>query len=447
MGDEAWFQRTEEARVESAWRGLFAGADWAAQRGESSRLSRAHRMAMLVVEAADRRGVFPVDEAVEARESGQWMSHWENEIEASLDALVVAIAICLWARSRSPWRIAIPLDELLRTLGMDSPERVVIHTLCQWLRWMERDRPINDWWDTQAEGGRKFFLHNDFSESLASLVTRCNPASEAPDDIPVVMMARTIGGAAAACDFDACMQHCLGSGITAPQLLAVAGAFYGMAHGRGSVPVGLASLDAPVDRIEAIAALLVYRFSDLPGLKMNVPITSDKAPLALSPLSCAGGRLLLTTAPGQQVTWFIGGKGRIDLSRDMDTDVRRIAAQGVQLVVNLMQPDEVLQHEMGGLASAVEQAGMELLSLHVPHDGELDEFFHADMAEALPKLRRVLKQGGAVAIFADDWDGRFPGVVTYLVQILDPCLPPEEASAQVQAAIAVGAASDDRDLY
>ena len=154
--------------------------------------------------------------------------------------------------------------------------------------------------------------------------------------------------------------------------------------------------------------------------------TSETHPIQLDGLPVGAGRLSLTLCPGKKGDSLVGAPW----DRDLATDVARIAAEGVDAVVSLIEPDEATDLSVPDLGPRIEAAGLTWLSFPIRDGGVPGD--RAAFEALADRVSDLLDAGRHVVVHCKGGLGR-AGTFASTV-LVRRGVPPDEAIRQVRAA-------------
>ena len=159
------------------------------------------------------------------------------------------------------------------------------------------------------------------------------------------------------------------------------------------------------------------------------PRTSSTHPLRIDELPVPGtpGRLGLTICPGKHQPRAASGAW----ARDLDVDLRAIAAWGATLLLNLIEDHEMQALRVADMAQRL-PAGLAMLRLPIPDAGVPSAAWEQGWAEAGPAVQRSLERGERVLVHCKGGLGR-TGLVAARI-LVDAGVAPALAVRRVRAA-------------
>ena len=154
-----------------------------------------------------------------------------------------------------------------------------------------------------------------------------------------------------------------------------------------------------------------------------------RVPFSFDFLPCpVGGGLYLLPCPGRR---GVDDRGRL-WQRDLSADLNALAGHPIKAFVTLLPHQEMQRYEIGALPQAVAQRGWHWWHWPVTDMAVADAEVWQEIINALPAVRTIWQQGGAVAVHCAAGLGRTGTLAAQM--LVAQGIDPDQAIADVRRA-------------
>ena len=350
--------------------------------------------------------------------------------------LARVLPLALWFRGPMEYAVQAAMDQALIVVD-DEPPTIACAQLSLWARRIYVGEEIEAAWASAIADIEKIapsFQHIR-GDLLAAAEWLRTPTKNAKPGMDFLLIARDcLKGAVtfeeAAARANASPENDEGA------LGALVGGLAGIRIGRAALPQKEIETLLASDDVQRAVAMLGGRADDSGRLTRLPPKTSSSHPLQISSMPFAGGTLALTECPGASNQVIGTSWGPQWVRRDLREDLQRLRDLGVDAMVTLLEPDEIIDGDLGNIMGEAQAVGIDLYHLPLARDATPDEYADGELKICQPKLSELLSRGGTLVLHAGDWfDERLKVGALWIAQAIKPEVADEELEPEIETAL------------